>query len=282
MLDMVGYFDDGARSQILVKAATEGARRLRMTAGMKHQNLFHGTPEARIAVLYGLRGNLKSIFNCYVESGRNAIFMDLGFFGREDGGKLSGYHRVSANELFPCEALRRHNFEVDRLEKFNIKVREMREEGTGKYILLAGQSAKASGVYGLVAEEFEKNMVSKYSSHKLPVVYRPKPSWNGARPIRGSLYAADADLNDLIDDAEFVVSHHSNVGIDALIRGVPCLSAIPCPAFRYGSVDTGAPQRPSVVDRIQWLANLCYQQYTPDELRNGSYIKMLNTLGLLR
>jgi hypothetical protein len=66
------------------------------------------------------------------------------------------------------------------------------------------------------------------------------------------------------------VTFNSNSGVEAVVDGVPTLS------FDIGSMvyevsghlldDIEEPKR---FDRTQWLANLCYAQWNPEELRNG-------------
>jgi len=151
-------------------------------------------------------------------------------------------------------------------------------------------SAKAAWANGYGPEEFERGMIQALQAidPQASICYRPKPSWNQARPLPGAEYSAPKDSFDsFLSGAKIVLSHHSNVLVDALIRGIPSIVAAKSPAYNFGNVENGLAEAiatcyvPSVEDRRQWLANLCYQQWKPSELVDGTYLKIFQTLELL-
>lgn len=287
-LRVVGYQDVGPRSQTVVQACLAGARMLNMGPILKSQHNFRGVIEGDIAVLYGLRENLKSIYTTYVANGKHCLFVDLGYFGRTEGGKLSGYHRVSVNELFPNKIFENNeyeNFNVERYNMFNFKVRPMRT--TGKYILLAGMSAKSAIVNGFAPEQFEREAIAKLKTiTNMPVVYRPKPSWAEARPIPGALYSPpQQDLNDVLADAYAVVTHHSNTAIDGLIQGVPAIVAHPCPPQHLSGKsvsDITTLPIPSVDEVRRFLLKLTHCQWSVEEMVSGLMWKFLFKSGAIK
>lgn len=276
---IVGYVDEGQRSQALVKAFIDGARSLGLQTVIKQERNFIGKIDGDIAVIYGLRNRLKSIMDTYIAEGRKCIFIDLGFFGRVDGGKLEGYHRVSVNQLFPTLELVSVEGLPDRFKQFNIPVVHA-SNSKNKYILLAGMSAKSAGVYGLNPEQWEREAIATLNNlTNLPIVYRPKPSWPDARPLPHALYSPpQQNLTEVLTDAACVVTHHSNVAIDAAILGIPSIVTYACTPSVLASknlADIHNLKHHTYDERIKFLQKVAYQQWSVNEFRTGACLKYL-------
>lgn len=282
-LKIIGYTDGGTRSLTVARACVNGAKTLRLSATLKSIVNFNGAIEADIVVFYGLQPRFKLLFDLYVRNQRHCIFVDLGYFGRMQNGKLNGYHRVSVNELFPttiftspfCESLT-----YDRASIFNLDLKPPRNDG--KYLLLAGMSAKSAHVNGYLAEQYETEIISAYSTSKYPIVYRPKPSWPEARPLKGALYSPpEQALTDVLTGARCVITHHSNVAIDGLIEGIPCIVQTPSPAKFLSGNNPETAVCPDIEVRKKWLSKLAYAQWNLEEMENGLMWKFLLKSGLI-
>lgn len=283
---IIAYSDSGQRSIALMQASVQGARHIGINAQMRSVSEFHGKIDADIAVIYGLRAQLKSVLETYAVNKKQCLFIDLGYFGRVDGGKLSGYHRVSVNTLFPTFLFNREiELPTARKQLFNLRPKPARIGG--KYILLAGMSAKSAWVNGLAAEQYEREIIVQLKQvSDLPIVYRPKPTWTDARPLPGALYSPpQQDLTDILRDAALVVSHHSNTGIDAILQGVPTLTSVACPPWYLSAktveeLETFEP--PSQDQRDLWLDRVVYSQWSVEEIGNGTMWKFLIKSGQIQ
>ena len=157
----------------------------------------------------------------------------------------------------------------------------------GDHILLAGMSEKAAWVVGLKPEEWERDVVRHLLSQNcdLPITYRPKPSWRDWTEIEGTRYSPpEEDLNELIDSAWCVVSHHSNVGVDALVRGCPVFQAEGLALARGCNPYTQSieyPHYPLNDERNQLLYDVAYTQFKPSEIASGEAWTHLMKEGLL-
>lgn len=85
------------------------------------------------------------------------------------------------------------------------------------------------------------------------------------RPKVGAERSLAADLA----GASVVVTHSSNVAIDAIIAGVPAIVAPSNPAAPVCSTSLEDIDCPPMPDRLRWWASLMSQQYTAREMRNG-------------
>ena len=279
------FFDDGLRSQHIADCLSHGLAANGVDTEVYHCNSYNGRPRGDVACFYGLKDNLLRIHRDYTSSGRKALFVDLGFFGRKVDRSLDGYYRATVNELFPCQVFYGRSYPHDRLLRLRLPTPLPMRESKKGYILLAGMSEKSAGVNGYKANEWEIAAIAALKKQTdRQIVYRPKPSYKEAIPLLGSEYApAPILLDRVLAGAYCVVTHHSNVAIDGLMLGIPCVVDSECPAAVFtGSLgDIENLPQPTVEAREAWLAALAYQQWTPHEIRSGYMHQHLVSAGLL-
>lgn len=225
-------------------------------------------PCSDVAVFYGFDGSLQRVFRAYREAGRPAVYVDLGYWGRVEGGKFAGYHKVSVNGRHPTAYFQSRRHDDRRFSKFRLTIEGWR---AGRSILLAGTSEKGALVDGFKAEEWERQAIALLRQHTdRPIIYRPKPSWTGARPIEGAVFAHSMeDVALALNDCHAVVTHHSNVAVDGLIRGIPafCIDGVATPLALSDLSLVESPKREG--DRHRWACDIAYCQFTVEEMRAG-------------
>lgn len=234
------------------------------------QALYAG-PEAlaaKVAVFYGLEGNLPRIFNDYTALGR-AVYVDLGYWGRREGGRWSGYHKISVNARHPVGYYRQPSHPNDRVQRFGVVPAKWRR--SGEFILLAGMGDKGAYAEGHDPEAWERWAIAeiqRYTDRR--ILYRAKPSWKTAKPIAGTVWSdPKVPVENELARSWAVVTHHSNVAVDAILAGVP--------AFCWGGVaremslqDLSRIEDPYYPPgRKQWAADIAYTQWSVDEMRAG-------------
>lgn len=206
------------------------------------RNEFKGV-EGDIAVAYGWVH--EPAFAAY---GRY-LFFDMGYWGRG----REGNYRLAINDWCPSWKMRR-DMPIDRLNRSGKCVESLGQRG--KNIIVCGMSKKAAGTHGLVHDQWELGVVEEFRRAGYPVVWRPK----------GSLPPIDQAL----DGARALVAYHSNCTVDALFAGVPfhCLSGVGrLMAHPMKGLITASAR--SYYDRVKFLADVAYCQWTPDEMRSG-------------
>jgi hypothetical protein len=266
------------RSQRLSHALAQGglAMGYRVTQRCEGE---YTKPIDDIAAFYGYQKNLPQIMRDYVGSGRKVVFLDLGYWGRREGGRFMGFHKVSVNERHPTAYFMRRQHSSDRITRHGIRTMDWKP---GRHILLAGMSAKSAESYGLQPEEWERwaaAEIRKYTDR--PIIYRPKPSWKDATAIAETVMDRAGPLERALDGCHAVVTHHSNVAIDALVAGVPafCWDGVATPLCSQDLSKIETPFKPR--NRGPWLSALGYCQWNFSEIAGGQTFRHLKAEGLL-
>lgn len=237
-----------------------------------------------VAIFYGLSGPLRSMFQQYCEDPRKtAVYIDLGYWGRRLGGKYAGYHKIAINCRHPLGYFQRVKHRTDRFSRFQIPLKPWRKNG--EHILLAGMGPKAASVIGQTPGAWERNAVKAIRQYTdRPIIYRPKPNYYMARPVPGAVMRRDAEmpLDRAFANCWAVVSHHSNVCVDALIAGVPVFCADGLALAQGLPFDEISRIEDPIMpaDRLQFLADVGYVQWNANEMRSGAAWRHLRREGL--
>lgn len=233
---------------------------------------YQGPGDAHVLVFYGLQGRLPTAFLDFaLDPSRRAIYVDLGYFGRRSGGRWRGYHKVAINSRHPTSYYRTPQHPGDRFAEFGLKPQPMTR--AGRHVVLAGMSDKGARAEGFEPEEWERwaiNEIRKTSERA--IIYRPKPSWQGAKPIEGTLFSGrDRTIERDLVGAWALVTHHSNAAVDAALAGVPawCWQGVGRDMASQKIGELEAPLYPSEALRLAWFHDIAYTQWGVDEMFRG-------------
>ncbi len=238
------------RARIVAAAMDEGLKRHGIETIVRER--FAGV-EGDIAVAYGWIH--EPIFKKYPAY----MYFDLGYWDRKPKGQpKEGMHRLSINSWCPTDCMAR-GMPQDRLDESGIV---MSARSTGRDILVAAMSEKAARTHGYAFRQWEDAaMCTMRGVTKRRIIYRPKPS----------KAAPGVPIGEALRQASCVVSHHSNVAVEAMIEGVAVYAEkgvgrlVSIPDLR--GVDAARP--PCLEDRVAFLADIAYCQWTPEEMRKG-------------
>lgn len=231
-LTVAGAFAEGAGLPFLI-----GANKL-MPGGM---------------VTYGNLRGLKPLLDKARAEGRQWIYIDNGYF---KPGHFEGYYRVTLN-AYQHDGSGKAG--VERLDALGIRIRAWRTGGT--FVMVCPPSAKFGELHGFDAGEWLKRTLTILKKHTdRKIIIRAKPGKaHKARPFREQL-----------DGCHALVTHSSNVAVEALVEGVPVFCTASCAALAMGSDDLTQIERPVYhTEREQWARNLAANQWTLDEMRRG-------------
>jgi hypothetical protein len=276
-------YKGNVRSKILLRALAVGLTRHGYKVTWKNIRHWKGNVGFDAAMLYGYMPPIHDIIQAHKAAEQSCIHLDLGYFGRTEGGTFAGYHKFARNARHPDAYFQRRKHPNDRIDHFNLKFKANRRKG--RHILIAGASNKQAFVDGVPYQTWERSMITEIRKHTdRPIYYRPKPGDGKARPIEGTEYAQRGSLQHFLTNCHAVVTHHSNMCIDAILEGVPCFSEIGvgC-AVGYNTRDIHLIETPFYPhhDHIrQWLADVAYQQWNVAEMKNGDAIEYLRQEGL--
>lgn len=263
------------RSTLIGRAMYEGAVRAGAKAELLPSTAYRSSRyhPFDVAIFYGLAAGLDRIFADYRERAK-AVYVDLGYWNRRKRTRWDGYHKVAVNSRHPTEYFQRRRHPANRFEVHGCPIREWRE--SGRHVLVAGMSAKAAFAEGLQPHEWERETIARLRElTDRPIIYRPKPNWDGAKPIEGARFDRETSLEDALTNCHAVVAHHSNVAIDALVAGVPCICPGGAASVLSGHALEQIENPPMPDGREQWAADLAWTQWTVEEMRSGEAIRYL-------
>lgn len=267
------------RSKIVAQAMSAGLNRLGVPHDLRSSLTVRTGHDYSIALHYGLAQGLRQIFRKQKED-RRAIYIDLGYWGRRKRTRFDGFHKVVLNDRHPTAYFQNIRHPSDRFHQFRIPVKSWRK--AGRHILVAGMSNKAAAEEGFQPHQWERETINEL--RKLtdrPIVYRPKPNWDGARPISGSLWGKSQTLEQSLQNCHAVVAHHSNVAVDALLAGVPCICPFGIASPLSGKSLDQIEDPPTPSNRSQWAADVAYTQWSIDEMERGDVWRYLDREGLV-
>lgn len=219
------------------------------------------------AIFWGYWEPCQAIEKSCRENGIPFVYVDLAYWGRD---KM--YYKAAVNARHPTAYVMKQDLPPDRWEALGVKIQPWQTVPADAPILLAGMSGKGAWSWKFKGGEYEQKMVDEIRRYsQRPIIYRPKPNWPQALPIKGTMFDRHTNIGRLLDGAHCVVTHHSNVGSDAIVAGVPVFT-------RHGAaLHVGVPD--SEISRIeapvypdgreQWAANMAYTQWTLTEMAAG-------------
>jgi hypothetical protein len=269
------------RSGIVADAMAQGIRAAGETVRERFAHDYPGKPLGDVAVFYGYVGALPKVMTDYSIAPRACVYVDLGYWGRRDGGRFVGYHKVSVNARHPVAYYRKRQHDASRFARHNVAIEDWRSGGG--HILIAGMGDKGARAEGQEPARWERNAIAEIRRYTdRPIVYRPKPSWHTAKPIEGTRFSPrEEDVGVLLRTAHAVVTHHSNVAIEGILAGVP--------AFCWGGVakdmalqDLSRIEKPVRPDgRAEWAADIAWCQWSIAEMAAGDAWRYLKNEGLV-
>lgn len=182
-----------------------------------------------------------------LKSGRPFLQIDNGFV-RPAQGTLIGYYRISYRSLSPVL--------LGDPPPSRIKVSLAPWRGIGRHVILALPGigfGKAIGLDMGAWIQVSQTMLRRATARQ--IIVRPKKT---GKPLGADLHGCWS-----------LVTHSSNVAVDAVLAGVPVFVAPTSPAVPVGNLDLANLEAPAMPDRMRWFDSLMAQQFTVAEMRSG-------------
>jgi hypothetical protein len=201
----------------------------------------------------------------------DVIVLETGYINRGDG--EAHHYAAGFNGLNGRADFRNQDMPDDRVKKLGVTLKQWR---SGKYVLLCGQVPWDASVEGSDHQIWLQAALERLRSYtNREVVFRPHPLAGGAyKPLHCPV--STGPLNEALADAHAVVTFNSNMGVDALLAGVPVFAqdqgSMCWELANKSLISVDAPNKP---DRSQWLNDLAYCQWTPAEMSSGETWKHL-------
>jgi hypothetical protein len=187
--------------------------------------------------------------------GRPFWHIDNGFY-LPARGTPTGYYRMTYCSPSPI----RLDWHPEMEERISIvSVKPWREDGD--HVLLAYPGVDFGLAFGFNCQRWIDTAYDRIrAATNRKVILRSKTA---RRPLANDLHNCWA-----------LVTHSSNVAVDAVLAGIPVVVARSSPAAPVGRITLDI-EDPVMPDRGRWLGSLLSQQFTLDEMRSGIAAKWM-------
>jgi hypothetical protein len=183
--------------------------------------------------------------------------LDNGFH-RPARGSPHGYYRITHRGMSPVLLLRN----PEPRPALRVAMRRWRKDG--RHVVLALPGETLGRAIGLDVPGWIATIGARLrAATDRPIRVRPKYS---RVPLAGDLR-----------DAWALVTHSSNVAVDAVICGIPVFVAPTSPAAPAGRTDLDI-EHPAMPDRDAWWASLTCQQFTLSEMADGTAWRLMRQI----
>lgn len=202
----------------------------------------------------------KCVHEHYRSLNKPVIFVEVGALHRGITWKIS-LNNVTAQGYYG------HHFELDpdRPKKLSVSL-QTNPLNHGR-VLVAGQHNKSLQLEGINQESWYVQQIQNIDKQ---IVVRPHPRcsldrsrfpshvvWEQPKKLANTY-----DSFDMHWDFDAVINYNSGPGIQAVIAGVP-------------AVTDHSSLAHNVIDREQWLIEICHTEYTVEEIQKGLWVKRI-------
>lgn len=227
-------------------------------------------PRGDVGIMYGWKRSF------LLKQYRRYVYADLPYWNRPNplDRSRAQHWKIVANGWSP-DGYVRAGLHPHRWEGLHVDIHPPRSGG--KKIIIAGASHKSAEQHGYKYMQWEATMARKLAGKGFELVYRPKPKDMQKRALHG----ATSDWGPIRwDSVHAVVTHHSNLALDALVAGVPAFCETG--AAKVMSFNPDEIQSASIpAGREQFLWDCAYLQWTLEEMRSGECWTHLKERGLV-
>ena len=222
--------------------------------------------DADIAVIWsvlwaGRMSRNQEVYNHYRRLNKPVVCIEVGALHRGVTWKIALNH-VNANGYYGHT----QNLDLDRPRKLGIEL-QTSPLNFGR-ILVAGQHNKSLQLDGVDQEAWYLQKIQEVANGKQVVVRsHPRCLMNRNR-FSNVIWEQPTKLDNTYDsfdmhwDFDAVINYNSGPGIQAVIAGVPAI--VDSSSLAY-----------NVIDREQWLVEICHTEYTIEEIEQGLWLKRL-------
>lgn len=235
---------------------------------------FSGHGDAELVVFAGTYP--RHLVTAAYFAGKHTLIIDKGYFHRQH------YYRFALDAFQPWY-LYQMSSTSDRFRALKLPMNGRQRTNGHSHIMFAGSSDHYHSWHGLPPPAQYAQIICQQirAITRAPIVYRPKPSW-WAKPDTLRVVPSEAELSDSLREpisralvgCRCVVTHGSNVAVDALRYGVPVLllseDASPV-RFLASNVwnDLLEPRWPTDEERMSLFSNMAWCQFTLEEVADG-------------
>lgn len=252
--------ENGVHNRVITAMYNGCPEEKKLIAGFKYE-------PADVGVIFGVyKSKIKAswprgeVYRAHRGDGADVIVLETGYIKRGDG--PGDYYAAGFNGLNGYADFKNKGMPADRAEALGVKLKPWAQP-MGGHVVICGQvpwDASCEGVDVLrVLAEAATLARDRSGMH---FVYRPHPLANTELP--GFPLSINNKLMDDLKGAYACLTFNSNSAVESVIAGTPVMV-----------IDKGSMAFDMCVDktpmpcRRQWLNDLAYAQWTPQEMEDG-------------
>lgn len=265
-MKIVFYASQKPREQRLARAFKDGAIKAGHSVTIRHTDDI--TFDCDLACMVGVKSI--RLWHTMRATDIRTMMFDKGY-SRHKKGSCWEYWRIALDGHQPShETLSLKGYGKKRFARLGFNVKPWRE--SGEHILIAGSSEKYHNFHGLATPTMYAqtivNQLRKYTDR--PIIYRPKPSWRDAVPIKGASFSAGKHpLESDLKNCHAIVTHGSNTCFDAAMNGIPSIVLGQGVLRPISSRNLSEIEDPELCVRNKLFNALAYHQWTLEEFSSG-------------
>jgi hypothetical protein len=212
-------------------------------------------PRPGVPVVWGVLRSSDRVVAFAKQSRQYFFYVDHAYFSRGHGVS----YRVTRNGY---EAGPVRECPADRIQAHDVVLKPWQRGG--RNILVCPPTDYFVAAHGC-ADWLERTLAALQRHTDRPIVVRRKPQpGETLEPLAEALSKAHA-----------LVTHSSNVAIEAVVAGVAVFVSPSSAASPMGLTDLSLIETPVYPERDKWLAHLAYCQFSLEEMRSGAAWRML-------
>lgn len=225
----------------------------------------------------------KGVWQHYTELKRPVIVIDVGSLYRGETWKIA-LGNITADGFYGHQ----HDLDWDRPRKLGISLAI--NVTKNPCIVVAAQHARSLQVSNLPSiEHWICTQVAELrKATDRPIVVRPHPRSKlnaiGLQTLPKDIVIEQPqrvidtyDSYNLAFDCHAMVNYNSGPGIQAALAGTRPVVDVSSLAWPV-SVSIADLEKPYIIDRYQWLVEICHTEYTVQEIKQGIWLKRLHLL----
>ncbi|MEM7197294.1 MAG: hypothetical protein AAF352_02865 [Pseudomonadota bacterium] len=217
--------------------------------------------DQNLAVVHGILRGSDRIIKARLARKQDFLHIDNGYFGHRH---FDGYYRVTKNQLQTQYLPKRP---IDRWQKLGLRLEPWRKDG--KALLVCPMSDFVAKFLGLDANQWLSHVLRTLSEHS-------------DRQIIVRYKHCRESLLEQLKNTHALIGYQTLAGIDALLFGVPVFMLGPsalCSNLRVALDNLTEIEDPLYPDhREEWASALAYQQFSLEEMQNGTAKTILQEL----
>lgn len=282
-MKIVVYRTDNPKERNIADAMYAGALAQSLECEIRRMEEYvDPTDDTDVAMMIGVKGKSKRCMNEHLACGKHVIYVDKGYIRYKEQGVVRTMRqlwRFSVDSFQPIKYFQNKPRPSDRWDVLGIKMHPRYTDG--EHVMFAGKSQKYCDWWRLGdANEFAEKMVNRIRKNtKRQIIYRPKPSFKDAVPIKGTIFSGpNKKIYSELHRLHCMVTHGSNASLDAVLFGIPAISLNDCIVNPIASDSLESLKKEELIfptdeERLQWAYDLAYCQWTLDELRSGEAVQ---------